>query len=191
MPTSSSALMRPQRCGRNDLGRWVDRPTAPRHDRRPLFRPFLQSGALNPAELNRCDQINLHEAIVVVLACNAVLNQWDSLSVDRPATPHIHGWCDNTSAIAWLTRYKNHHPLINLVLQPWSRLQCEHHVTLTLGHIPAAENTTLDAISHQFRVENGSATGASLSHMTPHVLPRHQRHDLPPSVSHHPLLTPC
>jgi hypothetical protein len=135
----------------------------------PLFRPFLDSGALSPDELARCDQINLYEAIVVVLACDAVLDQWDSLFGDRPAHLHLHVWCDNTSAIAWLTRYKNHHPLINLVLQVWSRLQCEHHVTLTLGHIPGVENTVPDAISRRFRVEGGSAIQASLSHLTPRL----------------------
>ena len=78
-----------------------------------LFGAFLKSGALSLAEIAAGDQINLYEAIEVVLACNHLLHHWQAImGTPRPATPHIHVLCDNTSAIAWLTKYKHKHPLI-------------------------------------------------------------------------------
>ena len=111
------------------------------------------------------DQINLYEAIVVVLACDSVLQ---SLPADRRAHITLFVWCDNTSAISWLTRYKNHHPVVNFLLQVWARLQAKHNATINCGHIPGKENIIPDAISRQFKVVDGSSIQASLSHLTPH-----------------------
>ena len=134
----------------------------------PLFSEFLASGALNDDELARCDQINLYEAIVVVLASCAVLERLSELLPERPPHLHIHIWCDNTAAISWLSRYRNHHPLINYILQVFARLQCQHRVVFTLGHIPGAINFLADAISRRFRVVDGSVARSQLSHLTPH-----------------------
>jgi hypothetical protein len=116
-------------------------------------------------QLSLLDQINLFEAIVVVLACDAVLK---TLPPNRPAHVVLFVWCDNTSAIAWLTKYKNNHPVINYVLQVWARLQAEYSATINSGHIKGEFNTVPDAISRHFQVLNGSSIQALLSHLTPH-----------------------
>ena len=134
------------------------------------FTEFFRLNGITPfdeLQLSLLDQINFFEAIVVVLACDAILN---NLPSDRPAHITIFVWCDNTSAIAWLTKYKNNHPAINYVLQVWSRLQAKHDATINSGHIRGAVNTDPDGISRNFLVPGGSAIRARLSHLTPHVL---------------------
>jgi hypothetical protein len=123
-----------------------------------------------PCDLALLDQINFFEAIVVVLACDTILR---SLPADRP--PHIvlFVWCDNTSAIAWLTKFKNHHPIINFVLQVWSRLQVSFDATINMGHIRGFLNKDPDAISRHFDVQDGLLIKESLSHILRH-------HSLPP-----------
>lgn len=132
----------------------------------PTFSAYLRSGALSPDQLSSGDQINLYEMIAVLLAVDALLL---SLPPSRCDHVHVHVWCDNSSAVAWLTRYKSHHPLVNFVLQVSSYLQCQYRCTLTLGHIPGRLNRVPDAISRRFRVEGGSQIEASLSHLTPHL----------------------
>ena len=147
-------------------------PTAYGEYQLPNFSAFLNSGALSPDELERGDHINLYEAVTVLFACDAVLNNWADV-VGTPTAPgahrHLHVWCDNTVAISWLTRYKNHHPLVNYVLQVWSRLQDVHHCTITMGHIPGVQNIVPDAISRQFAVSDGSTIKAALSQTTRHT----------------------
>jgi len=116
-------------------------------------------------QLSLLDQINLYEAIMVVVACDVILN---NLPFDRPDHIVLFVWCDNMSAIAWLTRYKNNHPAINFVLQVWCRLQCKHRATINTGHIMGVLNTDPDAISRFFRVLHGSLIRDRLSHMEPH-----------------------
>ena len=132
----------------------------------PTFKAFLSSGALSSDQLSHNDQINLYEMITVLLAIDACIS---TLPPDRPDHLHIHVWCDNSTAIAWLTRYKSHHPLVNFVLQVSSYLQCQYQLTLTLGHIPGRLNRVPDAISRRFRVEGGSLIEANLSLLTPHL----------------------
>jgi hypothetical protein len=132
----------------------------------PTFASYLQSIDLFPtaSELSTLDQINLYEAITVVLACDAILQ---SLPPDRQEHITIFVWCDNTSAIAWLSNNKSNHPIINFILQVWARLQATHNCTINSGHIPGIFNVIPDAISRQFLVEGGSEILKSLSHMTP------------------------
>ena len=131
------------------------------------FAEFIRSLLLSITDehLALLDQINLYEAIVVVLACDSVLQ---SLPADRLAHITLFVWCDNTSAISWLTKYKNHHPVVNFLLQVWARLQAKHNATINCGHIPGKQNIIPDAISRQFKVVDGSSIQASLSHLTPH-----------------------
>ena len=131
------------------------------------FAEFLRSLriATTDQHLALLDQINLYEAIVVVLACDAILQ---SISAGPLAHTTLFVWCDNTSAISWLTRYKNHHPLVNFLLQVWARLQAKYNATINCGHIPGKHNIIPDAISRQFQVVDGSTIQARLSHLTPH-----------------------
>jgi hypothetical protein len=101
----------------------------------------------------------------MVIGCEVVLK---NLPTDRPSHIVIFVWCDNTSAIAWLTRYKSNHPTINFVLQVWSRLQTNHSATINSGHIRGIFNTVPDAISRHFQVQNGLQIKQSLSHLTAH-----------------------
>jgi len=132
------------------------------------FEAFLRSINLQPSaeELSTIDQINLYEAITVVLACEAILQ---SLPPDRGDHITLFVWCDNTSAIAWLSNNKSNHPIINFLLQVWARLQATHNCTINTGHIPGIFNIIPDAISRQFLVEGGSEILRKLSHMTPHT----------------------
>jgi len=133
----------------------------------PTFATFLQSYQPPPPPelLATLDQINLYEAITVVLACDAILH---SLPPDRQDHITLFVWCDNTSAIAWLTTNKSNHPTINFLLQVWARLQANHNCTINCGHIPGKSNIIPDAISRQFQVPNGSSIRDSLSRLTPH-----------------------
>ena len=124
----------------------------------PSFEKFLGSGALSPDELAGADQINLYEAIEAVLACDYLLSHWETVtSTPRPAHPHIHVLCDNTSAISWLTKFKHRHPLIAYVLQTWAHLQCQYGATITMSHLAGKLNIVADAISRDFNVPHGPA----------------------------------
>ena len=138
----------------------------------PTFASYFEQIQPPPdaSFLPTLDQINLYEAIMVVVACDAVLQ---SLPLDRREHVTIFVWCDNTSAIAWLTNNKSNHPIINFLLQVWARLQAKHNCTINCGHIPGVSNIVPDAISRQFQVPNGSQIRDNLSHMMPHLsLPR-------------------
>ena len=128
-----------------------------------FFRSTQPSPSLEPLAI--LDQINLYEAIIVVIACHAVLQ---SLPPGPQEHLTIFVWCDNTSAIAWLTNNKSNHPTINLHLQVWARLQANHNCTINCGHILGILNIVPDAISRQFKVPHGSEIRAALSHLTPH-----------------------
>jgi len=132
----------------------------------PSFAEHFRSTNVDTSQLvlPLLDQINLYEAIAMVLACEATLR---SLPADRPAHVVLFVWCDNTSAISWLTKYKNHHPVVNFLLQVWCRLQANHNATILSGHIRGLVNVIPDAISRHFQVSDGSAILASLAHMTP------------------------
>ena len=134
----------------------------------PTFADFLQSCPEQPTadQLSLLDQINLYEAIIVVVACDAILQ---SLPADRPDHITLFVWCDNTSAIAWLTRNKNNHPTVNFLLQVWARLQAKYKATINCGHIQGLKNVVPDAISRQFKVPDGLRIQASLSHLMPHL----------------------
>jgi len=114
--------------------------------------------------MSTLDQINLYEAITVVLACDAILQ---SLPPDRQQHITIFVWCDNTSAIAWLSNNKSNHPIINFLLQVWAHLQAQYNCTINTGHIPGILNVIPDAISRRFLVEGGSEILRKLSHMMP------------------------
>ena len=131
------------------------------------FVEFLRSTQPSPSleSLALLDQINLYEAIIVVIACHAVLQ---SLPPDRQEHLTIFVWCDNTSAIAWLTNNKSNHPTINFLLQVWARLQANHNCTINCGHFLGILNIVPEAISRQFKVPHGSEIQAALSHLTPH-----------------------
>ena len=129
----------------------------------PTFSAFLKSGALSPDEIKQGDQINLYEAIEVVLACHHLLANWKSVTGHtRPPHVHIHVQCDNTSAIAWLTKYKHRHPLITYILHVWAQLQCKYRATITLSHLAGRLNVIADAISRAFNVPDGPAIRAWL-----------------------------
>ena len=131
------------------------------------FENFLHATDLpHDVDFSTIDQINLYEAIIVVIACHAILQ---SLPADRREHLTIFVWCDNTSAIAWLTNNKSNHPIINFLLQVWARLQALYNVTINCGHIPGISNIVPDAISRQFLVPDGSKIKASLSHLMPHT----------------------
>ena len=139
----------------------------------PTFEDFLRSCPEQPTadQLTLLDQINLYEAIIVVVACDAILQ---SLPADRPdhiTLPYYDHivWCDNTSVIAWLTRNKNNHPTVNFLLQVWARLQAKYKATINCGHIQGLKNVVPDAISRQFKVPDGLRIQASLSHLVPHL----------------------
>ena len=132
------------------------------------FAEFLRTFPHQPTpeELILLDQINLYEAIIVVAACDTILS---NLPADRPAHVILFVWCDNTSAIAWLTKNKNNHPIINFLLQVWARLQAKYRATINCGFIQGLSNTVPDAISRQFQVPDGLKIKDSLSHLTPHL----------------------
>ena len=132
------------------------------------FAEFLRTCPHQPTseELVLLDQINLYEAIIVVAACDTILT---NLPADRPAHVILFVWCDNTSAIAWLTKNKNNHPIINFLLQVWARLQAKYRATINCGFIQGLSNTVPDAISRQFQVPDGLKIKDSLSHLTPHL----------------------
>ena len=132
------------------------------------FATFLRSISLvlPSKSLAKLDQINFYEAIAMVLACHAILS---SLPADRPKHVVLFVWCDNTSAIAWLTKFKNDHPVINLLLQVWSRLQCKYDASILSGHIRGIDNKNPDAISRNWEVPDGLNIREMLSHMVPHL----------------------
>ena len=134
----------------------------------PTFADYLRLLQPPPTaeQLSTLDQINLYEAIIVVIACEAILQ---SLPADRQTHIVLFVWCDNTSAIAWLSNNKSNHPTINFLLQVWARLQAKYNATINCGHIQGISNTVPDAISRMFKVLNGLLIEASLSHLTPHL----------------------
>ena len=133
----------------------------------PTFADFLRLLLPSPTteQLSTLDHINLYEAIIVVIACEAILQ---SLPADRSAHIVLFVWCDNTNAIAWLSNNKSNHPTINFLLQVWARLQAKYNATINCGHIQGILNIVPDAISRQFLVPNGSFIRDSLSHLVPH-----------------------
>ena len=138
----------------------------------PPFHSFIRSGALSPQERDNMDQINLYEAIEAVLAVDHLLNNWATIvGTDRPSHPHVHVRCDNTSAIAWLTKYKHRHPLIAYVLLVWAQLQCRFNATITFAHLAGKLNVIADAISRDFKVPDGDAIRRALPGLPHTALP--------------------
>ena len=131
-----------------------------------FFLSSIQDPLRSNVDFSKIDHINFYEAIMVVVACHAVLQ---SLPTDRREHLTLFVWCDNTNAIAWLTHNKTNNPMINFLLQVWARLQALHNVTINCGHIPGIHNIVPDAISRQFLVPDGSAIKANLSHLIPHT----------------------
>jgi len=111
------------------------------------------------ASINICEFF----AVVVMLSLLAPIFAG---TIDNPT--HIHIWTDNTSCLAWMTKYRAKHPLILFLLQLFSHVQAKYHIIVTSAHIKGELNTLADAASRNFECPNGDRSFQILSPIFKH-----------------------
>ena len=117
--------------------------------------------------------INLLEAIAVI-AC-LIMTVQHILQHPRPTYApdcerpfiHIHLWCDNSSAIWWLTCNRTASAFHSALFELFMQIQLLAGVVVTVGFIKGLKNTTADAVSRDFKTPHGPQVRALL--MQSHV----------------------